>query len=343
MNGFGSMLKDYLEYYKISQTEFADRLGITQKHMNEIINGKTNLSVDLIIAISLLTDIDPKVIYFVENKKKTYEMLINKYKTEKEINKLLNSYYINEIEKRGWIKLKDKSSFTQKYLDLIDYLNVKDLDVLDKYLEKRYLFKKKEDSDNKKVYLWIRHCDQMIKNIGVPDYDSSKLDDLFNELKEESNKKYNSKSIIDILSKYGIILYIEDALKGSKVRGCIKVMIDRPVIYMTTYYKEKSSFYFTLYHELFHLKRDYNMLKSKVVIEEDSDEDEIDSLALNMMIDDKVYNEIINDYNNREEIAKKNKIPLCFLYSRLAKEGRIKYTSKDYINNIEKIDALKSK
>lgn len=343
MNGFGSMLKDYLEYYKISQTEFADRLGITQKHMNEIINGKTNLSVDLIIAISLLTDIDPKVIYFVENKKKTYEMLINKYKTEKEINKLLNSYYINEIEKRGWIKLKDKSSFTQKYLDLIDYLNVKNLDVLDKYLEKRYLFKKKEDSDNKKVYLWIRHCDQMIKNIGVPDYDSSKLDDLFNELKEESNKKYNSKSIIDILSKYGIILYIEDALKGSKVRGCIKVMIDRPVIYMTTYYKEKSSFYFTLYHELFHLKRDYNMLKSKVVIEEDSDEDEIDSLALNMMIDNKVYNEIINDYNNREEIAKKNKIPLCFLYSRLAKEGRIKYTSKDYINNIEKIDALKSK
>ena len=117
MNGFGSMLKDYLDYYKISQTEFADRLGITQKHMNEIINGKTNLSVDLIIAISLLTDIDPKVIYFVENKKKTYEMLINKYKTEKDINKLLNSYYINEIEKRGWIKLKDKSSFTQKYSD----------------------------------------------------------------------------------------------------------------------------------------------------------------------------------------------------------------------------------
>ena len=38
MSGFGSMLNDYLEYHKISQTEFADRLGISQKHMNEIIN-----------------------------------------------------------------------------------------------------------------------------------------------------------------------------------------------------------------------------------------------------------------------------------------------------------------
>ena len=26
MQGFGSMLKDYLEYYKISQTDFAERL-----------------------------------------------------------------------------------------------------------------------------------------------------------------------------------------------------------------------------------------------------------------------------------------------------------------------------
>ena len=113
MNGLGSILRDYLEYHKISQTDFADRLGISQKHMNEIINGKTNLSVELILAISLLTDIDANLIYFIENKKKTHDMLIDKYKTEKEINKLLSSYYIKEMNDRNWIKLKDKNNFTQ--------------------------------------------------------------------------------------------------------------------------------------------------------------------------------------------------------------------------------------
>ena len=44
MQGFGSMLKDYLEFYKISQTDFAERLGISTKHMNEILSGKTNIS-----------------------------------------------------------------------------------------------------------------------------------------------------------------------------------------------------------------------------------------------------------------------------------------------------------
>ena len=43
---FGKYLKDYLEYSNISQTEFAMRMGITQKHMNEILNGKTNITLE---------------------------------------------------------------------------------------------------------------------------------------------------------------------------------------------------------------------------------------------------------------------------------------------------------
>ena len=338
MNGFGGILRDYLDYHKISQTEFADRLGISQKHMNEIINGKTSLSIELIMAISLLTDIDANLIYFIENKKKTHDMLIGKYKDEKEIKKVLNSYNIKEMNDRGWIKLKDSSSFTQNYLDLIEFLNVKDLDVFDNYLEKRYLFKKKDDSDNKKIYLWIRHCDSMIKDIKIDNiYNHNRLNELFNELKIESNNKFDVNSIINILKKYGIVLYVEDALKGTKVRGCIKVMIDKPVIYLTKYYKEKSSFYFTLYHELMHLKKDYNMLKNKTIIENDNDEEEIDELALNLMIDKNIYQKIIKNYDNREIIAKENNIPLCFLYTRLAKDKIISYSSNDYLDHIEKI------
>ena len=336
MSGFGSMLRDYLEYNKISQTDFADRLGISQKHMNEIINDKTSISLELMMAISLLTDIDVNLIYYVENKKNVYNKLINKYKTDKEINKLLNSYYINEMEKRGWIKLKDKSSLVQKYLDLVDFLKVKDLDTFNSYVNKRYLFKKKDKSNDIKISLWINHCDNMINKEDINTYDSNKFDLILTELRNERIKKYNEKKIIEILRKYGIILYIEDALKGSKIRGCCKVMVDTPVIYLTRYYKEKSSFYFTLYHELMHIKKEFNMLKNKIYITED--ESKIDELALDEMIPKMIYKKILEDYSNKDKIAKENKIPLCFLYTRLAKEGIIKYNSNEYLNNIERID-----
>ena len=120
MIGFGNFLKDYLEFYKISQSEFADRLGITQKHMNEIINGKTKISPELMVAISLLTDIDVQFILRVEKDKEIYEELMNKYKSEKEVQKLLTSYHINDMVKRNWFNLKLASSPIYNYIDLMD-------------------------------------------------------------------------------------------------------------------------------------------------------------------------------------------------------------------------------
>ena len=335
MFGFGSMLKDYLDYYKISQTDFADRLNISQKHMNEIINGKTNISNDLILAISLLTNIDANLIYYVENKKRINDYLTKKFKNEKDLKEYLNSFSLKEMNEKKWLRLKDENSLLQNYMDLIEYMNVKDINTLDSYLEKRYLFKKKDDASNKKIYLWIRHCDIKTSNIEICDYDSNKLNMLFEDLKKEQNKKFNINNLIKLFKNYGIILYVEDALKGSKIRGAIKVKIKTPVIYMTKYYKEKSSFYYTLYHELGHLKKDYNKLKNKTIVEDD--ESEIDEFALNKMIDKKVYEQILNNYENKDKIARENNVPLCFLYSRLAFEKRIKYNSKEYLNNIERI------
>ena len=339
MPGFGSMLRDYLEYYKISQSEFSDRLGISQKHMNEIINGKTKISPELMVVISLLTDIDVKLIYLSEHKKEIYNLLTTKYKSRSEINKMLNSYHLNEMVKNKWIKLRDSNSFTMNYIDLEEYMGVNNIDEVESFLNKRYLFKKTTSSaDNLKIFLWCRHCDIVTKGVEVGDYDSSKLYDLIKDLQLERMKKYNKERLIKLFNKYGIILCIENALKGSKVRGCIKVKINTPAIYMTTYLKEKSSFYYTLYHELMHLKKDYNKLKNKAYIEEENDEDEMDNLAKNLMIDENIYEKIKHNLKDREIISIENNIPLCFLYSRLAHDGLISYSSKDYQMNKETIE-----
>ena len=55
--GFGMYLKDYLEFNNISQSEFASRLGISQKHINEILNEKTEITLDMAASIELLTGI----------------------------------------------------------------------------------------------------------------------------------------------------------------------------------------------------------------------------------------------------------------------------------------------
>lgn len=339
MNGFGSMLKDYLDYYKISQTDFADRIGVSSKHMNEILNENTNISESVMLAISLITDIDINLIFYVENKKRIYEYLNKKYKTEKEIKEFLNSYYINEMHKKEWITLKDKTSVVQNTIDLLDYLSVKNFEVLDSYLSKRVLYKKSDSANMKKIYLWIKHCDKTIEKQEVKSYNSSNLSKLLQKLKVERNKTFNEDNLIKLFNKYGIYLSIEDALEGTKLRGCMMVKGTNPAIYMTKYLKDKASFYYALYHELSHIKTDYNKAKNKIIIDEEIDklEKRADEFALDQMIDNKVWEEILNNYNKKEEICKKNFIPLSFLYSKLAYLGYIKYSSEEYNNHKEKI------
>ena len=46
------------------------RMGITQKHMNELLNGKTNITLEMAANIERLTGINSSFIINVENSKK---------------------------------------------------------------------------------------------------------------------------------------------------------------------------------------------------------------------------------------------------------------------------------
>lgn len=333
--GFGSMLKDYLEYHKISQTDFAMRLGISTKHLNEIVNGNSNLSLELMHAISLLTDIDVNLIFYVENKKTMQDYLNHTFQSDKEIKDFLNHYFLNEMNSKNWIVLKDKESLVQNSLDLLEFLGVKDFGLIDSYIDKRIKYKKKDNANITKIYLWIKHCDKILINQKVEEYKKDNLTFLLEELQIIRNHKFNSEELVALFNKYGIYLVIEDALPKTKVRGAMMVKNNNPAIYLTKYYREKSSFYFALYHELGHVKSDYNQAKSKIIVE-DSEEEKCDTFALNQMIPSNLWEEIKNS-TIPEKICKENQIPLCFLYSRMAYEGIISYSSKEYNKHKEMI------
>ena len=337
--GFGPILKDYLDYHRISQSDFAKRLGITQKHMNEILNNKAEISVELMLAINLITDIDVELIWQAEEEKRVYLYLKENFQDESELKQYLKSFSIKELKDKEWLKFKDEKSLIQVCMDLFKFLSIKNFDTFNDYSEQTILYKKNSQSDMNKVMLWIKHCDSLINNLDIGIYDKNKFADLINDLKRLSLEKFDENKIIKCLNKYGIYLVIEDALKGTKIRGCMMVKSGNPAIYLTKLYKDKASFYFALFHELGHVKSDYNKAKSKVIIDEDELlEKRADKFALETMISSSIWKEIINNMDNVLSICEKNNIPVCFGVWRLAKEGYIDYKSKLYNDYIEKIN-----
>ena len=317
---FGKYLKDYLEYSNISQTEFAMRMGITQKHMNEILNGKTNIS--------------------VENSRILKESILKEYGNLQHIKEeIIKKYYINELKKRKWIKFKDETDELQICIDLLDFLKIKDFEVVPK-LEEQVLFKK-SGNDFNKIALWIARCDEIIKEQDVNEYNSYNLMFLIKDLKELAYKEgFELEKIKELLNKYGIYFVCEKALPGTKIRGCFKVKGKQPAVYVTDNYAGKDSFFFELFHELGHCKSDYNEGKNKIIIDgNEKKEEKADKFALEVMIPENVWNEIINgkiEKNKLEKISQTEKIPMSFIVGRLAKKDLITYRSRLYQDNYQK-------
>ena len=329
-SGFGTHLKEYLEFYNISQSEFEKRLNITQKHMNEILNGKTDISLDIALAIQNLTDIPVEFIIKSEYKKKIENYLYLKYSEEELKNILKKRFLIKELEEREWIKFNNITNIVQNYIDIFEYLKVRDFEALDKINEKT-LFKKTGDDINK-LSLWIARCDNLSKEQKVETYIKENFNFLIDDLKKLAyEESINIEKIQKLLNCYGIYFVVEKALTGSKVRGCFKVKMKNPAIYITKNYSGKDSFYYELFHELGHCRSDYNEAKSKVIVEGDEKKElRADNFAINTMISKDIWEEIIKDYseNNIKVISEKYKIPMSFIVGRLAKLNYIKYTNK---------------
>lgn len=339
--GIGAFLRRYMEYYNISGVDFADSLGITPKHLSEIINKNIDISDELVLAISLVTDLDVSYIIKLENNKKMVRYLKNKFKSEANIKKYLEEFYFNELIKNKWIIPSHKEDIYSNAIDLLKFFRIRDFEVLEDK-NKNVLYKKKDKADENKVLLWIAKCDSIARNQSPSDFNMSNINNILTFLKTERMKKLNIDNMINYFNSKGLYLVICNALKGTKIRGCSKVKRDKPAIYMTTLYKDKASFYYALYHEIGHIKKHYSKAKSKYIIDGEGNlEKEADLFALDNMIPSNIWKYIENS-NNKEEISlklsKENNIPMCFIVSRLAKENYISYSSKFYNKYIEKLE-----
>lgn len=202
---FGDYLKDYLEARDISQSEFATRMGVTQKHMNEILNGKTGITIEMAGNIERLTGISSSFIIAIENRRKIEENLLQKYGSKEELSKKIKKQYcVNELKKKEWLKFKDETNIIQTCIDLLDFMRIKDFNVIPE-LENKTLFKKTGE-DFAKLTLWIAHCDRITENQEVNEYTSSNFNKLIEEIKEYAYMadNYDPAEIQKILNKYGI-------------------------------------------------------------------------------------------------------------------------------------------
>ena len=334
-NKFGLQLKEYLDFYNISNNDFSERIGTTSKNLIDIINGDVQLSQNMIYNISFITDIP---VSYIENVELNYKFdnTINVFleKNNLTIKEFINKFSYKEFSKEYEVKFTDEKSDIWIAKDILKYLRITNPELL--YKQDNTIFYKSKNDKPELLSLWLERCYKVVSNQEVGIYDKDNIEILVDYIRDcAKNNIFNKEELIKKFNEYGIFLAIEKDLKGSKIRGAFKVLNDKPAIYITKKHNRYADIYFALLHELAHCKSDFNRAKSGSIVSTDDDMDledyelKADSTALNWMINDSLYNVIKDNY---KDIDSFDVIKSFFVY-RLAKDNIIKYSSDLYQNN----------
>ncbi len=331
MNEFGKELKKYLEHFNISQKEFADRINTTPKNLIDIINGKIELTQNMIYNISFVTNIPVSYIVNVENNFKLNNN-IDKFLNDNNltIRKFINKFSYKELPSKYNLEYTNERNDYSIAKDILKYLRITNPESL--YKKDNNIFYKSKNEKPELLALWLERCYRLLANQKIQKYDKKNIPKLVEYIKNQAKgNKFNKEEIIKVFNENGIYLVIEDDLSTSKIRGAFRVHNDKPAIYLTTKYKRCADIYFALLHELAHCKSDFNRAKngSLISFNDNSEEDyekKADKTAFNWMIEDNYYDEIKNKYN---DIEKLNVVKSFYVY-RLANDKIIEYSSQIY-------------
>ncbi len=337
---FKDYLKDYLIDKNITNKDFANRIGITEKHLIKILKGEIDLSANIINNISLVTGISKEYIYKMEDNYKI-ENDINEYLKRNNITlkEYLNNFNYKYLLKTNYINFKNKNKDITILKDILFFLRVPSIEKIYEIDENIY-YKSKNDKVEL-LLLWLEKCYKETLKQTIGKYDKNNIRLLVDYiLSEAKQNEFNKEKLIKEFNKYGIYLVIEEDIPGSKIRGAFKVHRGKPAIYITYKHKRLADIYFALLHELAHLKSDYNKAQKTNLVDfiDDKEETERDNQAFDWMVNNKYYYD--NYINKNYDIENEKNYPKSFIVYRLANDKKIKYNSKIFqeynkvINNL---------
>lgn len=302
----GETIKELLEDKGMTQEELATRTGYTPKHVSEIISGKKNISAKFANTLEYALGIPTE---FWINLQGIYDK--NIIELEKANNISSKEYDILEQLKDIVAYCNDIKIFqhtTNKsvtILNLRKFLNVNDLSYIEKLPIKQVAFRasKKNTVNIYVLYAWQKICEYLTNDIILDDkFNKDMLKNKYDEIKStmflEANEMIRKLKLI--FKECGIVFEVVKHFTGAPVQGFIKKNKDNIIMCLTIRQAFSDIFWFTLFHEIGHLVNDdfediYIDIDNK--FSDNLKEQKADKFARNILINEKEYNDFIENNN----------------------------------------------
>lgn len=252
-------IKDELKARGWTQADLGFVLGRAPSEITSLMAGRKRLSPEIAQELGIAFGQGPDYWLGLDN---AYRLSQTEYVDEAVVlRSKLFSYPIKDMQKRGWIA--ETLDIGELEAELKRFLGVDKLEA-DVPLEASYelpfaaSFKRtmKEASLNNAEKAWVARARQLAKALPVVGkFDESKVETLERDLRRFAAKSQAVHRVPELLTKYGIRYVVVEPLPRVQIDGAaFWLESSSPVIAMSLRFDNIGSFWYTLMHEVAHIK-----------------------------------------------------------------------------------------
>lgn len=335
----GSYIEDVIDDLNMTQKEFAERLDINPKVLSELVNGETNLSSEVALKLEKLTGVEYQSWMNLQNSYDRKKLAIEKkmQENEKDVANLIDIKY---FKKHGFIEDK-RYTIGEKIKELRNLFNISNLCYLTNF-NPAVSYRNIKTFDEKTVInsnVMLEIATNVARNKSNQKLDRRKLEaslPLIRDMIDRSDSSFYSE-LHKILLECGIVLVGLPNLKNSSLQGATKRFKNGSVLLLITdRNKYADIFWFSLIHELAHIKYNDFYTDREDIESYNLKEKRADDWAANFIINSDEYENFVQKQNFEEEnivkFANEQNVLPCIVVGRLKKDGYLAYSEMNKFN-----------
>ncbi|MDN5855137.1 MAG: ImmA/IrrE family metallo-endopeptidase [Actinomycetia bacterium] len=254
----GDHIVEWMEDEGINAAELARRLGVTPKHVSELLNGKAPLSHQLALALERVTGIPARIWNLYEANyrgrlasRAADDDLAEQYEKAKE-------FPLGYLRKHGFITApaRDRVGTVRQLLSILGVANIEAFWATWAQGSVAYRRRAVARENTTALATWLALAERHHDGVrGVAAFDRAGLERLVPELRALTigDPTAAISEAIERLRAAGVVLCLIPPVPGLGIHGATRWLNETPVIQLSLLWKSDDQLWFTLFHELGHV------------------------------------------------------------------------------------------
>ena len=266
----GEFIRERLESLGWTQADLAFVLGVTTATVNQLVNGRRNLSPTMAKAIGAAVRIKPATLVRLQAARdldgadEPNPMVFERAR-------IASVYPLRDMLKRGWIDEADSpDGMTRAVTRFFGVDSLDDVPHLTHAARRTPV-----EAIPAAQLAWLFRVRQIAKEMPTPKYSRRRFLNAIDEMRGYLGNREETRHVPVLLREAGVRYILVECLPGSKIDGvCFWLDPDSPVIGMSMRFNRVDNFWFVLRHECAHVLHGHG--KKVAVVDLSLDEFELD-------------------------------------------------------------------